>query len=309
MAPETASRVERAIEELHFRPSERARGLRTGTSGLIGVLTSRGEDLYFDEVLVGIEDACREAGVGMIVTHSNGDPAEETESVGMLVSKGVDAVLLNNFMGSAEAFAILEAARMPIVVMQARPTAYAADIVTTDDYGGARAAIEHLLERGHRRIACVAGPAYPHHDVVARKAGYHDALAAAGIAPRLDYFATADYTAAAAYGSFTRLMAVPDPPTAVFLYSDIMAHGALRAAADLGLRVPRDVSIVGYDDVSFAAFTSPRLTTVAQPKKRIGELAVRAALARLRDPATAPVTTVLSISLTVRESSGPAPYS
>lgn len=307
VAAETAARVEKAVEELHFRPCARARGLRTGTSGLIGVLTSRGQDLYFDEVLVGIEDACREAGVGMIVSHSNGDPEEEVESIGMLVSKAVDAVLLNNFMGGEEAFAILNSVRMPIVIMQARSLGPPADIVTTDDYDGARAAIAHLIGLGHERIACIAGHAYVHHDVVVRRAGYLDALTAAALTPREDFFVMSDYTSEGGYESFKDLLATDEPPTAFFFYSDVMALGALRAAADLGLRIPQDVSIVGYDDISLAAFTSPRLTTVSQPKKRLGALAVRRALLRLADRELAAETIMLPVTLAVRESSGPAP--
>lgn len=307
VAAETASRVAKAVEELHFRPSAGARSLRTGTSGLIGVLTSRGQDLYFDEVLDGIEDACRDAGFGMIVSHSNGDEDEEVASLGMLVSKGVDAVLLNNFTGSANAFSILTAAAVPIVIMQARSPGPPTDIVATDDYGGARSAVSHLIDLGHRRIACVAGHAFPHHDVISRRAGYLDELAAAGIAPREDFFRMADYTAEGGYESLKDLLSLRDAPTAFFFYSDIMALGALRAAADLGVRVPQDISIVGYDDVSLAAFTSPRLTTVTQPKVKLGSLAVRVALGRLRDRGTPPVTTVLPVVLALRESTGRAP--
>jgi DNA-binding LacI/PurR family transcriptional regulator len=306
VAPETADRVRAAIAELRFRPCSRARGLRTGKSGLLGVLTTRGHDLFFGEVLVGVENACREAGVGLIVSHSEGDEATELEALGMFVSKGVDAVIVNNLVGGPEAFDLIAAAGLPLVILQAVSPGPAADSIAGDDYAGAFAAAGHLAALGHRRIACLAGHALPHHTVMRRRDGYAAALRAAGIEPDPSWFVVTDYRPESAYAAVVALRGRPEPPTAFFCYSDLTAMAALRAAADLGLAVPGDVSVVGYDDIMPAAYTIPRLTTVRQPKAELGAAAVAKALERRDSPTLEPRTTALPVELVVRESTGPA---
>ncbi len=307
VAPETEARVRRAIEELKYHPCARARSLRTGTSGLIGVITTRSDDLYFAEITGGLEDACREAGVGLLLCHTEGDSLLEDESVSMLLSRGVDALVINNFLGGPEAIERLAASGRPIVLLHARFPELEADVVRIDDRDGARKAVSHLIELGHRRIACIAGDALPEHFVHDRYAGYLESLAAAGIEPDDDYFLVGDYSIEGGYECFKDLLSLPKPPTALFFYSDGMAFGALRAAADLGIEVPGEVSIVGFDDISPAGYTVPRLTTIRQPKPELGRTAVTRALERASNRGLSPETRMLGVELIVRESTGPAP--
>lgn len=270
-------------------------------------MTTRSDDLYFAEMMGGLEDACREAGVGMLLCHTEGDPVLEDESVAMLLSRGVDALVINNFIGDPEVKERLAASGRPVVLLHSRTPGLEADVVRIDDRGGARKAVSHLIGLGHRRIACIAGDALPEHYVHERKAGYLESLAEAGITPEDDYFLVGDYSLEGGYECFKDIISLPEPPTAFFFYSDGMAIGALRAAADLGIAVPGEISIVGFDDVQPAGYTVPRLTTVRQPKIELGRAAVTRALERASNRELSPETLVLGVELIVRESTGPAP--
>jgi LacI family transcriptional regulator len=179
------------------------------------------------------------------------------------------------------------------------------DSVLADHLGGGRLATEHLLRLGHRRIGCVAGPRHVSASTL-RVAGYGQALRAARLAldPGLvlhgDFHPESGRTAAGA------LLALPSPPTAIFACNDLMAFGVLRAAAELGRRVPQDLALVGYDDIELARYASPPLTTVAQPKREMCRRAVRLMLNRVADERLAPQKALLPVSLAVRETCGGA---
>ena len=305
VAPETALKVEQAIAALGYRPCSQARSLRTGSSGLIGVMTTHGNDVFFSEVLCGIEDACRDTGRGIIVTHTEGDPDREAECVEMLLTKGVDGFILNNLTGNPKALNLLENYTVPLVMLQAVSPGQPMDIVRADDRQGALQAVSLLLRLGHRKIACIAGFSLPHHCIRERRAVFLEVLEAAGIENGEKYFVYGDYSLEGGYECAKDFLCTDDPPTAFFCYSDLMAMGAIRAAADLGVRVPEDVSIVGFDDISLASCTVPRLSTVRQPKEELGRNAVFRILERAAGSPAVPQTMTLGVELIERESTGP----
>src|SRR3954452_14656754 len=154
------------------------------------------------------------------------------------------------------------------------------EVVMSDNEAGARAAVEHLVGLGHRRIATITGmlESRPGSD---RLRGYRAAVQAAGLAYRDEYVAYGDFYAESGRACAARLLALPEPPTAIFAAADMMAIGAVRAAAELGLRVPDDLSIVGFDDIQLAPHLNPPLTTIRQDKAGLGVAAGEALIARI----------------------------
>jgi DNA-binding LacI/PurR family transcriptional regulator len=173
-----------------------------------------------------------------------------------------------------------------------------------DNRAGAQAAIRHLLDLGHRRIAYVTGR-NEISTVVERLAGYHDALAEHGVVPNPGLVSRVEIEPEAAAEATRRLLDREPRPTAIFSYNDLMAVGALVAIREAGLRVPEDVSLVGHDDILYAPYLQVPLTTVAQPTREMGETAARLLVDRLRGDERPPRTIVLSSRLVVRASTAP----
>jgi LacI family transcriptional regulator len=198
---------------------------------------------------------------------------------------------------------------VPCVGVDVELAGPATSFVISDNVHGARLATEHLIEQGHRRIATICGllDTRPGLD---RLRGYRDALEHAGLAYRDEYVKSGDFYVESGHREAGRLLDLPEPPTAIVAAADLMAVGALQAAAARGLRVPEDVSIVGFDDIMLAAHLRPGLTTVRQDKAGLGAAAGRAVLAHVgeqADGAPAEDTTTLPVELVVRGTTGPVP--
>ncbi len=305
VAEETAMRVHEAIRDLSYEPCERARSLKRGTSGLIGVMTASGVDPYFSLVLEGIDSACRASGMGTLLCHSDCDPSIEEENVRLLRSKGADAIIVNSLVGEKGLLERLAEAKAPVLALQADFEDDRVDCIHANDREGAFEAVSRLVALGHERIACVAGIGTPHGSSNRRLAGYREALAAARIALPDDYLRLSPFSLDGAYDAVIDLFRMDEPPTAIFLFSDAMALGALRALEDLGKAVPRDVSVIGYDDLPLCEYSVPRLSSVSQPAFDLGRMAVERVLARVRDPSLRPENRSLPVRLVMRESTGP----
>jgi DNA-binding LacI/PurR family transcriptional regulator len=176
-------------------------------------------------------------------------------------------------------------------------------VVKSDNVAGSEMAVEHLYSLGHRRIAHIAGLLHTS-AALNRLAGYRTALEHLGIPYRDDYVAEADYRYASGCAAMRRLLALPEPPDAVTTSSDMSALGAIRAIRDFGLSVPKDVAIVGYDDILFASLSTPTLTTVRQDMGQLGELACGALIELFEGRAHKLPKLVLPVELIVRESCG-----
>jgi LacI family transcriptional regulator len=307
VAAETSERVLRAVNELSYEPSAAARCLRKGVSGIIGVMSDHAVDPYFAEILRGIEEACRGTGQGILVCHSDGSAEMEEDNIRMLKSKGADGLIINSLIGPDHTIEKLKASRAPVLVLQSVFPEGGIDCLHTDDKGGARQAVQRLIELGHRLIACVAGTAMPHSSSRRRLEGYREALTGAGLYLSDDYLRLGDFSMHSGYANTIDLMRIDKPPTAIFLCSDSMALGALRALADLGISVPGQVSVAGFDDLPFCEFCSPRLSSVRHPGAELGRLAVERLRARAMDPSLKAECRALPSSFISRESIGPAP--
>jgi LacI family transcriptional regulator len=268
--PETRRRVRQAMDQLHYRPNALARGLVRGRSQTIGVVTVDTAQYGPGSALLGIERAARERGYGVAIAAIAGPDRDALrEAVRSLDDRMVDGlVVIAPFVATAGALRDLDG-RTPVVVAEAGH-AGEAPIVGIDQGVGARLATEHLLGLGHRTVHHVAGPPEWIESRL-RTEGWRAALTDAGrVAP---WPLAGDWTARAGYEAGVRLVAGGDV-TSVFVSNDQMALGVLHALHEHGLRVPDDVSVVGFDDTPESAYFTPALTTVRQDFGRLGEVAV-----------------------------------
>ena len=296
------ARVAAAVESLGYRPNTVARGLATGRTGVIGVIVPDVAGPLYALMARGIEDVTEPLGIQFfMLTDSRSDELAST-AIAALLDRRVDGLIL---IGSRLAAAELEAAlaggpRAVLVEREGDPTRF--PTIGVDNEGGARAATEHLVERGHRRIAHIRGIREAGER---RLAGYRAAMAAAGLeeGPMID----GDFTEGSGVAAADPLLADRDV-TAVFCSNDRIALGLASAVAERGLRVGRDLSLVGFDDLPFSAYLTPALTTVRQDARALGRLAARQLVAALSGAHVDTGTTSVPTELVVRASvaSGPA---
>lgn len=302
---ETRELIQRKAVEMGYLPSAIARSLVTRRTNTIGIVVTKITDLFFAEVIQGIEETAVNRGYSVILTNSDGKPDYELAAIQTLRERRVDGIILVAACASTEAKQRLFASpeiETPIVIINNVHQQHVGYSIETDNLGGGRAATQHLLDFGHRRIAYIAGPSNEW-DSVERQQGYEQALQGAGISLDPMLIGRGTNFAQGGLTAMQQLLALPDPPTAVFCYNDVTALGAIRAASATGRRIPQDLSIIGFDDIALAPYFEPPLTTIAQAKREMGEKAVQMVLDLL---AGKPVVEkwVLPSELTVRESTG-----
>ncbi len=273
-------RVHAAVAELNFVPSGAARSLKTSRSITIGVLIPNNSNPFFAEVVRGIEDACFDEGYATILCNTDDRPDKQAAYARLLSEKRVDGIVGIHSGADNGLAELLRGTGIPLVMLDPPPGETSMDSVSVDHEGGAFQAVNHLLLLGHKHIACITGPG---HMVPAqlRLAGYQRALLAAGITPDATWVREADYTSGGGHAATLALLARQPRPTALFASNDLMALGSIGAASSLGLSVPRDLSVIGFDDIALAPFFSPPLSTVAQPKHESGRLAAQLLLNRI----------------------------
>jgi LacI family transcriptional regulator len=301
MAPETRERVLAAIARLNYQPNHVARSLATKRTATIGLIMSEVTNSLYPPVTVGAEEACREAGYGLLLANAE-DAAGEQRAVALMRAKQVDALIVfavSLLDADSEDLDAAQAAGTPVVAInRALPADSPLSAVWFDHRAGGHMATQHLLALGHRRIAHIAGPAN-RLTGVQRRQGYEEALQEAGFTPDPVLIATAeDYS----FASGERLMARlwQDRPTAVFVAGDAMALGAIRALSRLGARIPEDCSLAAFGNPDFVRYATPAITTVDLPVSTAGQVAVDLALKRMRFPEEKEVR-MLETSLLIRE--------
>lgn len=305
--PDTMARVEAAIEELDYRPNAQARSLKTGLSYQIGAINISNVDTFFSAVLYGLERAASVEGYGVLLGNSEFDANQQEANINLMIEKGIDGLIITSPIVTDGFYDLLRKLTLPCLMLHFYDETLPVDFIHPDDLNAAYEATSYLLDLNHTRIACIAGFAYPQHSAYQRRKGYRKALQERGLRFREDYFVVTDYSIQQGYDALKQFRSLPDPPTAFFSYSDHLALGAMRAAADLGLSVPGDVSIIGFDDLALASYTVPRLTTIFQEKIHLGQLAFERLLSRINDSSLPPERMILPTRLIVRESCGPAP--
>ncbi|HIE47703.1 TPA: LacI family transcriptional regulator [Candidatus Bipolaricaulota bacterium] len=281
VAPETAARVRRAMEELDYHPNAVARSLRTRKTQAIGVVVSDITNPFFATLVRGAEDAAIEAGYSLIVCNSDETPEKEDLYVRLLWRRRMDGLLIAPVRDGASS-AVQELARrqMPFVFIDRKAKGVEADAVLSDNVGGAYLATQHLIERGHKRIGIVLGiPGAT--TTEERLAGYRRALEEAGVPLAEDLVVWGGYRVAGGRRATAKLLSLSDPPTAIFSTNNLMTVGVLKELFHRKVRIPKDVAVVGFDDLEWAEMANPPLTTVAQQPYEIGHRALALLLEQL----------------------------
>ena len=299
--PDTRSRVEETMRVLGYQPNVVARNLRRGKTHTIGIILPDSANPYFAEVVRGIEDTSFSQGYSVILCNSDNDLEKECFYSNVLLEKQVDGIIFVAAGLSGENIHHLQDRGIPLVLVDRRVPEVEADYVLTDNQGGGRLATRHLIDRGHRAIACIAGPEGVKLSSD-RIAGYRQALEDAGIAIQPQLILEGDFQYQSGYHAAQGLFGNRSAPTAIFACNDLMAIGVNRFAHEKGLRIPEQLSIVGFDDIRLAAYTHPPLTTIRQPKHTMGSSAAKLLLERMTNRDLAPRLVVLETQLIVRES-------
>jgi LacI family transcriptional regulator len=301
VSPETRERVLAAMDALNYRPNALARSLRQGKTNTIGLVLPDSANPFFAEISRSIEDEAFKKGYSVFLCNTELDTQRELFYVDVLSKKQVDGIIFVAAGDTADSLDYLIQRRMPLVMIDREVPNVEADAVLTDNQLGGYLATHHLLDLGHRRIACIAGPSSITPSAE-RIIGYRKALEEAGVSYDEKLILRGDYHAQSGM-DITHIILGMDPrPTAIFALNDLMALGALRAAAEAGYSVPNDLSVVGYDDLEISHFTNPPLTTIAQPKKEVGTRAVNLLVERMSKKSQPPVRLVLPPELIVRRS-------
>lgn len=290
-----------AAEKLGYRANAAARSLVQRRSYNVGVVVSDLHNIFFAEVLDGLYAAAAEGGYRTLITTGNRDPSAEQRALEQLLELRADGVVL---AGSRMPSAAIEAAArvVPIAAVGSDLRLPGVDVVVDDDFAGAVLAVEHLVVLGHRDIALIDGGEGA--GAAERTAGYKSTMEAAGLSSQIQV-EPGDFTESGGYGGARRLLAGPRRPTAIFASNDQSAVGALNAVIEAGLRVPEDVSLMGYDNTALAALRHISLTTIHQPRDQIGEMAMKAVLRRIERPGSLARRHVLAPKLVVRTTTAP----
>jgi DNA-binding LacI/PurR family transcriptional regulator len=275
ISEETKARVQRLAQEMGYSPNALARGLVTRQTYSVGVVVTTIADPFVAEIVQGIEVTAHDHGYTVILCNSESVPEREIASVEMLRSKRVDGVIVTASRVGALYLEYLEQIGGPIVLINNHneESGRYTFSVTVDNRHGGRLATEHLVQLGHRRIAYVAGPAN-HSSDLDRLAGYRQALVEGGIEPDPTLAITGNGRPDGGEQALQAILALDPRPTAVFCYNDMTAIGLIHAARQASLSIPQDLAVVGFDDILFASYLYPPLTTVAQPKVEMGQRAM-----------------------------------
>lgn len=302
---ETAQRVLDAADELGYRPNPIARGLKTSRSYTVGVLIPDLTNPLFPPIVRGIQDRLEEAAYTPLIANTDNDPDRERADFEAMRARQVDGMITATARRDHDLPAGLEDVAMPVVLVNRRLEDGARPSVVADDRHGVKLAVEHLVGLGHRRIAHLAGPQELSTGYL-RREGFVEAMREAGIEldPELVLAGNA-FVESEGERLCNELLDRDVEVTAIVAGNDLMALGCYDAFVDRGIECPRQISVVGYNDMPFAGWFSPPLTTVRLPHYEIGARAAELLLERLRDPDAEPAQVMLEPDLVVRGSTAP----
>jgi LacI family transcriptional regulator len=312
--PETRERIMRLARELDYTPSASARSLVTQRSHVVGVFLDTGEghpDVqhpFFHEVLGGLKDRIGAGGFDLLLFASErpGNGYGPHSYLKRARHHSVEGVVMMGVDPEESEVRRLARAELPCVGVDVELDGPATECVMSDNVDGAIQAVRHLHALGHRRIATITGM-IEKRPGIDRLRGYRAALQELGLAYRDEYVAYGDFYFESGRAATARLLALPEPPTAIFAGADLTALGAIRAATEAGLSIPRDLSVVGFDDIQIAPHLNPPLTTVRQDKSGLGRAAADALIALIEGATERTPLVTLPVELVARGSSAAPP--
>ncbi len=303
VSEETRQRIREIMGRLNYQPFAIARGLASNRTYTLGLVTVDFADPWFSQVVTGAEQEAHEQGYCFMLGSSACNPTDEPKFLRLLTERHVDGILFVRASCAEESKHLLRMKEMgvPVVTTGFHPRGWDLTVVDVANVGGARKATEYLIGLGHRQIAMITGPLdwNSAHD---RKDGYIQALEANGISPNSQLIVEASWLHKDGYVGMKTLLERGAPFTAIFAQNDRLARGAISALHERGLRVPEDISIIGYDDIPEAEFSDPPLTTVRQPMRTIGEAATRLLIQMIENRETTSNQVLFDTELIVRSS-------
>ncbi|WRS27413.1 LacI family DNA-binding transcriptional regulator [Oscillospiraceae bacterium MB08-C2-2] len=301
----TVSRVKAAIEELSYEPNMLARNFRRSESRVILILAPNITNPYYAHILSGIGAKARSLGYSALICTTEEDKAREAEYLDMLAKNRADGAILLATENDEDYFR--EIVSQYSLVQCSEPFTHLETAhVSIDNYKAARHVVRHLLDTGHQRIATISS-VNNYTSTGQRLMGYKDELLEAGLAaePEMIVYGSRDYSFASGYEAAKKLLQQRPRPSAIFCISDMLALGAVHAAKDMGLLVPGELSVIGFDDVEYATTFSPALSTVAQPCYQLGECSMELLFSLMNGGDVSKKQMVLDFNLIIRDSSAP----
>ncbi|WP_104040304.1 substrate-binding domain-containing protein [Vibrio hyugaensis] len=284
VSEEISERVNNAAKELnYYAPSALARSLKVNRTKTIGMLVTTSTNPFFGEVVKGVERSCYHKGYSLILCNTEGDNERMRESINTLLQKRVDGLILMCSSLEGERIDVFERyPDIPVVVMDWGPMLFTSDKIQDNSLRGGYLAAKYLIDCGHKEIGCITGPLIKHQAQM-RYEGYKRAMIEADLEFNANWIVESDFECEGGYQAFKKMAARGMLPSSIFVSNDMMAMGVINAANELGIQIPEQLSIIGYDDIHIAKFMSPSLTTIHQPKYRLGQAAVETLLRKLND--------------------------
>ena len=280
VAQETESLVLQAIKDLNYSPSAVARSLKVNTTKSIGMIVTTSEAPYFAEIIHAVEEHCYRQGYSLFLCNTQNNAEKIKNHLEMLAKKRVDGILVMCSEYLPDSLNLLHSfENIPMVVMDWGPNVHT-DIILDNSFDGGYLATKHLIENGHKYIGIIAGE-LTKTTAKTRYEGFIHAMKEAGLTVNPNWVMEGFFEPEDGYECMNKILSQDNPPTAVFCCNDVMALGAISAIGEKGLRVPEDISIIGYDNIHASRFYSPPLTTVHQSKSRLGVQAVNLLFERI----------------------------
>ena len=299
---ETKNRVLNAIKEMNYRPSAVARGLATNNTYTIGIIISEQSNIFFSDVIEGVEQIFRPENYGLMVCSTSEELILEEHYFDMLLSQRVDGIIAAAISQYWNVISEAEKRDTPIVFVDRYYDSMEGFFVGSKSMEGAYEGVNHLIERGHRKIGILSG--FDRLSTMRdRFEGYSKALNDAGLEFNPDWTIPSQLSVDGGRRAIQQLFSARNHPTAVFVNNNLLSLGALLEIKKMGLTIPEDLAIVGFDDHPWAAVSNPALTVVKQPAKRIGEISAKILLSKIRKEPIVETQIFLDCELIIRESS------
>lgn len=303
---ETAERVRRAIEALKFYPNTNARALGSGRSSLYGLIISDITNPFFPELVKSFEDVAVQFGQEVLIANTNYDPHRMEVCVIRMLQRKVDGVAIMTSEMEEHLIDELRGRRIPLLFLDTGKPQKGVSNIAIDYAAGIDAAVEHLSELGHKSISFISGPANLASARLRRKA-FIQSMKRKRLQVDQDHIEEGNHRMDGGHEAMLRLLSKEKRPTAVLTSNDMTAIGAIGALAEHGIKIPRDISVIGFDDIELSAFTQPALTTVRLSRQEIAKVAFRALYNAQGDVSAKGAEYVIQPTLIERKSTGPVP--
>lgn len=304
----TRERIMEVVNKYNFQPNMAARGLAAGKTRVLGLVVPQGigvifNDPFFSLLIQGVSSACNASDYSVMLWLA--EPEYERQMISKILYNGiVDGIIVSSMLSNDPIITALSQGRLPFLIIGRHPTNPSVNTIDVDNPNGARMAVRHLALTGHKRIATITGPLSMAVGAD-RYQGYLEGIQEQKLFTGSELVAEGDFTENSGYLAMQKLL--PQQPDAVFVASDPMATGAMRAILEAGLTIPQDIAIVGFDDNPQACHTLPKLTTVRQPTQKLGMLAAETLMDIIQNPSDLARNIILPTELVIRESCGSRP--